>query len=194
MQGTAIDALPDDVRRAISELDEADRKAAALVANLSDEQFHWQPDGGRRWSVGQCLEHLAIGDGLYAAGMREAIDRARRAGWTRRGPFAPGFFGRKFADSLEPPVKFRGRAPTAIIPGTSLSREEILARYYGNHAELKAMAREAATIDANRATFRNPFLKFVRVKVSTGFRVTNAHNRRHLWQAERVIAREDFPR
>lgn len=190
----AIDTLPDDVRRVIEQLDEADRRADEITGKLSDAQFHWQPDGGRRWSVAQCLEHLAKGAEVYAGPLRGALDQARKANSVRRGPFAPGFFGRQFANSLEPPVKFRGRAPKAIIPSSTLSRAEILSRFHGSHAHMKAMAREAATIDANRATFQNPFLKMVRMKVSTAFRVINAHDRRHLWQAEQVIGRPDFPR
>jgi hypothetical protein len=186
--------VPEDVQRVIGQLDEADRHADALVANLSDAQFHWQPDGGRRWSVAQCLEHLAVGAEVYLAGMRGAVQRANQERSVRRGPFAPGFFGRRFANSLEPPVRFRGRAPKAIVPSSTLSRAEILSRFHGSHAELKTMAREAAAIDANRATFQNPFLKMVRMKLSTAFHVINAHDRRHLWQAEQVIARADFPR
>jgi hypothetical protein len=34
----------------------------------------------------------------------------------------------------------------------------------------------------------------VRMKLSSAFQVINAHDRRHLWQAEQVIARGDFPR
>ncbi len=190
----ATHTLPDDVQRVIDQLDEADREADALVANLSDAQFHWQPEGGRRWGVAQCLEHLAIGAGVYAPLMRGALERARQERSVRRGPFAPGFFGRQFVKSLEPPVRFRGRAPKAIVPGSSLSRAEVLASFHRHHADLKAMAREAAAIDANRATFQNPFLKLVRMKVSTAFHVINAHDRRHLWQAGQVIARPDFPR
>ena len=190
----AIHTLPDDVQRVIDQLDEADRRADTITAGLSDAQFHWQPDGGRRWSVAQCLEHLAVGAIVYAAPMRGAIDRARQERSVRRGPFAPGFFGRQFVNSLEPPVRFRGRAPKAIVPSSSLSRAEILSRFHGSHSDLKAMAREAAAIDANRATFQNPFLKMVRMKISTAFHVINAHDRRHLWQAEQVMARGDFPR
>ena len=127
--------------------------------------------------------------------MRDAIERARQSGSARRGPFAPGFFGRKFANSLEPPVKLRTRAPSRRSSRQSaLTREEILRRYHGTHAELKAMARDAAAIDANAATFQNPFFTMVRVKVATGFQVITAHNRRHLWQAQRVVERADFPR
>jgi hypothetical protein len=187
-------ALPEDVQRVIDQLDEADRVADRLTGSLTDQQFHWRPDGGTGWSIGQCLEHLAVADALYAGLLRAAIDRERQAGSMRRGPFAPGFFGRKFASSLEPPAKLRTRAPSAIVPRSALTREEILRAYHGTHAELKAMARDAAAIDANRATFQNPFFKMVRVRVSTGFHVITAHNRRHLWQAERVFQRPDFPR
>ena len=192
MQG--LHPLPDDVQRVIEQLDEADRRADAITANLTDAQFHWQPEGGRRWSVAQCLEHLAIGAEVYSVPMRGALDQAQKETPVRRGPFAPGFFGRQFVNSLEPPVRFRGRAPKAIIPGSTLSRAEILSRFHSSHAAMKGMAREAATIDANRATFQNPFLKMVRMKVSTAFHVINAHDRRHLWQAEQVIGRPDFPR
>jgi hypothetical protein len=190
----AARTFPDDVQQVIDSLEQAERRADAITADLSDAQFHWQPDGGRRWSVAQCLEHLAIGAEVYAAPMRAAIERAHQERSVRRGPFAPGFFGRRFVNSLEPPVRFRGRAPKAIVPGSSLSRAEILSRFHGSHADLNALAREAAVIDANRTTFQNPFLKMVQMKVSTAFQVINAHDRRHLWQAEQVIARPDFPR
>ena len=167
--------------------------AQATFGGLDARQLNWRPDA-TRWSVAQCLEHLAIGAEVYASPMRGALDQAQRETSVRRGPFAPGFFGRKFANSLEPPVKFRGRAPKAIIPSSTLSRAEILSRFHSSHATMKAMAREAATIDANRATFQNPFLKMIRMKVSTAFHVINAHDRRHLWQAEQVMARADFPR
>src|SRR5687767_12227260 len=121
--------LPDDVQRVIDQLDELDRLAERLTGTLTDRQFNWQPDGGARWSVAQCLEHLAVGDALYAGLMRTAIDRAQQAGSVRRGPFAPGFFGRKFANSLEPPVKLRTRAPSAIVPRSARIREEILRAY-----------------------------------------------------------------
>ena len=46
---------------------------------------------------------------FYSAAVRTAVDTARRNGWTRRGPAEPGFFGRKFVASQEPPVKTRLR-------------------------------------------------------------------------------------
>jgi hypothetical protein len=118
--------------------------------------------------------------------MREAIARARAAGWTRKAPASPGFFGRKFAESLEPPVKRRTSAPGKIKPRPVTNREEILRSYHTAHDDIRRMLADAAAIDVNRATFRNPFIGLVRVKVATGFNVIAAHDRRHLWQAGQV--------
>jgi hypothetical protein len=185
--------LPPDVQRVIDQIDEAERAADALVTDLSDEQFRWQPDGGRSWSVAQCLEHLATINVLYETAIRSAVEEARRRTWRRTGPLAPGPFGRWFIGSQEPPVKRRLRAPSTVRPGSTLGREEIMRRYRASHESLKQLVRDAAAIDANRATFPNPFLKFLRVRVATGLRVLPAHERRHLWQAREVTARAEFP-
>jgi len=164
----------------------ADEAANALAGRVTDEEFFWQPGDGTRWSIALCLDHLAVANTVYGAAIRTAVDRAHAAGWPRKGPAAPGFFGRKFIESLEPPVKRRTKAPGKIKPGPRRSREEILRAYYKAHDDIRQLIVDAAGIDINRATFPNPFIGLVRVKVSTGFNVIAAHDRRHLWQAEQV--------
>jgi hypothetical protein len=114
------------------------------------------------------------------------VDSARARGWNRTGPGIPGFFGRKFIESLEPPVKRRTSAPGKIKPRPVTSREAILRDYHQAHDEVRRLITESATLDTNRATFGNPFLPLIRVRVSTGFSIIAAHDRRHLWQAEQV--------
>lgn len=189
----ALPDLPSDLRTVLDAIDAADAEADSLAGPLTDEQFHWQPDAGTRWSVAQCLEHLATANDVYGAAMRRALDRARERGWSRRGPLSPGVFGRMFAASLEPPVKRRTRAPGTIRPRSGKSRSEILRHYHDAHDRIRALVHDAAGLDANRATFPNPFISLVRVKVATGFHVIAAHDRRHLWQAAQVISRPDFP-
>src|SRR6186713_2851240 len=96
-------ALPDDLQRLAHDIDAADARADALAGRVDDAQFFWQPGEGRRWSIALCLDHLAVANTVYGEAMRTAVDRAREAGWARRGSATPGFFGRKFVESLEPP-------------------------------------------------------------------------------------------
>lgn len=179
--------LPDDIQKLWDDTLAADAAAERLASGLSDEQFFWGPDGGRRWSVALCLDHLAVANAVYGAAIADAIAAAKARGWARRGPMVPGFFGRRFVQSLEPPPKYRSGAPAKIRPRPSRSRAEILTSYREAHDRLRELLVQAAEVDANRATFPNPFFSLARVKVSTGFHVVAAHDRRHLWQAERVV-------
>lgn len=179
-------SLPADLQTFADAMDAADAAADALASRVTSEEFFWQPEEGRRWSIALCLDHLTVANTVYGTAMRGAIDSARTAGWVRMGPAAPGFFGRKFATSLEPPVTRRTSAPAKIKPRRVTSRDEVLRAYHKAHDDMRRLLADAATIDTNRATFPNPFFGFVRVRVSTGFSVTAAHDRRHLWQAEQV--------
>lgn len=166
----------------------ADTAADTLVASLSDEDFFWRPDGGTRWSVALCLDHLAVANDLYGRAIQGGLEAARQRGLRRQGPLQPGFLGRKFAESLEPPVKRRTSAPGKIKPQATRTRAEILGAYRAAHDRVRALLVEAADVDVNRATFTNPFIGFVRMKASSAFHVIAAHDRRHLWQAEQVVA------
>jgi len=48
-------------------------------------------------------------------------------------------------------------------------------------------------LDFNRVRFRNPFVPLLRFTVGTGLMIINAHDRRHLWQAQRVKEFEGYP-
>ena len=186
-------SLPPDLEKIFDEIDASDRAADAIVDGLSDEQLHWQPENGRSWSIAQCLEHLAAMNVVYGGAVRTGIDRARARGSTRRDPGRLGFFGGRWARSMEPPVKRRMPAPAPSRPGSGLPREEVLRRYHEAHVMVRGLIRDAASIDINRATFKNPFVPLIRVRVVTGLHVIAAHDRRHLWQAEQVKKRRNFP-
>ena len=178
-------SLPADLQRLADELAATERAAQALANRVTDEEFFWQPDGGR-WSIAHCLMHLATSATVYGGAVRQGIEKARQHGWTARGPARPGFFGRLFVAHLEPPATRKSKAPAKIQPTVVGTREEVLRAYRAGHEEYRQLLADAAGIDTNRATFQNPFVRVARVRVSTGLHVIAAHERRHVWQAEQV--------
>ena len=181
-------SLPGDLQTVVDAIVAIEQRADEIAAGLSEEEFQWQPDGGRRWSVAQCIDHLAVGAEVYLATIRPVVDQARHKGVPRRGPATPGFFGRKFINSLEPPVKMRGKAPNKILPRPKRSRDEIMRSFHDAHAAFRQLIADCAEIDTNAVTFKNPFLTFVNMKISTAINVIPAHGRRHLWQATNVVS------
>jgi hypothetical protein len=195
-------SLRADLQQIIDEIDATGRAAEAVVAPLTDAQFFFAPllpssprgPARRGWGVAQCIDHLATINAVYCRPIRAAVDDARQKGLTGGGPIASSFFGRKFIESQEPPVKRKLSAPKKGRPASTGSRSEIMAAYHASHETIRELARDCAAIDVNRATFPNPFLPLVRVRVGTGLRVLTAHERRHVWQAERVTKADGFPR
>ena len=64
--------LPAWARRLHQELTASDARAAALVKPLTPEQLNWKP-APEKWSVGQCLEHLAISTEVYLGPIADAL-------------------------------------------------------------------------------------------------------------------------
>jgi len=183
-------AWPD---RLIADLAANDRHAIDIARGLSAEEINWKP-APDAWSIGQCLDHLAVINVVYLKALGTGVDLAKARGWRRRGPSVPGFFGGMFARSMEPPVKRRLFAPSGTQPSPRRDRAAVLRAYHDAHDDFRRMLDECADLDTNRATFQNPFITWVRVKVSSGLRVIPAHDRRHLWQAERVREAQGFPK
>ena len=185
--------LPPDLQRILHDIDQADRAGVVLADSCTDEQFYWRPRSGEGWSIAQCLDHLGTMNVVYGNAIRTGIDAAKAHGSTRGGPAKPGYFGRRFVQSMEPPVKRRLRSPRQGTPTPMKERRSILDAYRAGHDLVRGLIADAAEIDINRAGFPNPFLPLVRFSIATGLLVIAAHDRRHLWQAEQVKQAPGFP-
>ena len=184
--------LPDDLQRILEDLDVNLQRAEAIVQDLDDDSFNWWP-APASWSIGQCLDHLNVGNRTYLEPMRGAIETARRQGRSRRGPIRQGFVERWFTESMEPPPRRKLRAPRKIVPSTvRLGKDEVLAEFRRLQGEAVALLSEASGLDLG-IRFPNPFIPLVAFTVGTGFLVITSHERRHLWQAEQVRGNPGFP-
>ena len=101
-----------------SQLDAADQRATVVARGLTPQQLNWSRSPAE-WSVGQCLEHLAIANAVYLRAMSRSLE-GRRAGLVEE--IAPGWFGRLFIRTvIEPSPKMRRRpAPKKIRPGAQV--------------------------------------------------------------------------
>jgi len=187
--------LPEDCARIVTELEALEDEARKIASPLDDAAFNWQPDRGRGWSVGQCLDHLVKTNRLYLDAMEDAVRLGDEQGLTRGQPLRPGRLGGWFIRQLEPPIRRRLPAPKKAIPAAHLNPPATLAAFGGEQQRMIDLVRAAAGLDCNAIRFRNPFAWGMRVfNLATGLLVVPAHERRHLEQARKVTARPDFPR
>jgi len=186
-------SLPPDLQSVLDDFDKSDQEARRIIEGLTDEQANWQPSPAS-WSIAQCLNHLAIGNKMYAAALREAMAPANASGKPRRDPIRPGgWFSAYFLRSMEPPAKQKWKAPKKIVPASRIGAAEALDAFLRADDDLRAVVRDGAPLDLNRIRFHNPFVAIFRFTVATGLLLMAAHNRRHLWQADQVRHAPGFP-
>jgi hypothetical protein len=187
--------LPTELQALIDAVDAAEQDARGLARGLDDRQANWQPDLGTAWSIAQCLDHLARINTFYVEAVLPRVRREAERATSSFESLAPTWMGRTFVASLEPPVTRRFKAPSArVVPASQMSCTDALASFVNSHTRYRELVTLCARLDPNRVRVPNPFFKWVWMRVSTVLLVIPAHDRRHLWQAHKVLARDDFPR
>ena len=173
----------DDLKRILADFTSNEGALYEVMGGLSEQQLNWRPEPRKSWSILQCASHLALSNESYTGGIRSVLGKGgpRRTGPVR--PSAPGAF---FLKKVEPPVTKRLKAPPEIVPEPVLVKDSVLLAFARTHDQIRNLVDEIADLDLNRLKFRNPLMPFLRVRVGTALLIMAAHERRHLWQAQRV--------
>jgi hypothetical protein len=159
----------------------------ALVAPLTDAQFHWRPSP-ESWSVAQCIEHLNTTARVYLPSLDEGISSAIRSGLYGAGPYRYNKIGRLLAWSQEPPVRCRSKTPRAFQPVPDRPRPQVMAAFRAYQVQYIDRLRQCNGLDLARARVRSPAAAWIRMSLGSGFALVTAHERRHLWQARQIVA------
>jgi hypothetical protein len=166
--------------------------AQELTATLTDEQFNWRPGPGH-WSISECLAHLVSVDRKSVEVLGPEIERARQAGLVAPGPFRYGFLSGKFVANVEPPARFRVKAPKEYRPAPDQPKNKVVPEFQSTCDRAIEMIRTANGLDLATIKVPVPFSRFVRFSLGRRFGLLTAHQRRHLWQAWQVRKNQKFP-
>lgn len=188
-------SLPGDLQAIVDELNRLSKSFADLVLPLSPQQFHWQPQPGRAWSIGQCVDHLRLSNRVYVGALAAAAEKGRQVGRTRRDPLRPNPLGRWFLWMIEPPSRLRVPVPLPeMVPASTGDPAALWTGFLDSQSEVVEVLRASSDLDLCRIRFRNPVARDLPVfNLATGFLIVAAHERRHLAQARRVRALAGFP-
>ena len=173
-------------------------EVGALAAGL-EPTLAERPPGPGRWSVAECVAHLAVTNDLYRPALTAAIQGARTGadvGSPSEAPdsFPLGWLARRMIASIEPPPRMRLKAPPAFRPARAGDNEEsapdwpaALEAYQASNAHFAELLHQSRGLDLSRLRIASPASRLIRMRVSTAFAFLAAHDRRHLWQASQVV-------
>ena len=83
-------------------------------------------------------------------------------------------------------MRTRFKTVKKVTPEAEGDGQVALRDFVDSHAAARRVMASWEQMDLNHVRFRNPFVPVLRFSVGTGLLIVNAHDRRHLWQAERV--------
>ena len=153
---------------------------------LSLEVLNQRP-GTERWSVGQCFEHLNIVGGHYLPEIGARLRQAQSAGSQPISRVKRGYFGQRKVQAArtlsQPEVTHKLYAPTGI----RLTRTviEAFSRQLDELLRLMLLARQ---VNINGIRIPDPMFKLLRPRLTDTLEYLVAHIKRHIAQAEAVLA------
>jgi hypothetical protein len=155
-------------------------RARKLVSRAGEARISERPRAGS-WSAAECLVHLTLATQVNLSKWRTAFAEARARGLLEQGPFRTDLAGSMFIRILEPPPGIRVKAHASLQPA---SAGGALPGFLASQEKLLEIVSDANGLALDRIKVESPLV--FRVNVWSSFRMMEAHQRRHLLQAERA--------
>lgn len=170
-----------------TQLDAASQKADSIVESVSFEQLKMRPQPDQ-WSIAECLVHLNLSSEAEINVLDDAYEQNQTKRMYAEKQFKMDLLGRFLKWSLEPPPMFLSRLKTTEMfqPVNIEPLGEVLPTFLALQEQLKVCADAANGLPLDRIKVVSPFNTRVKYNLLSCFHILLAHERRHLWQAERV--------
>jgi DinB superfamily len=133
------------------------------------------------WSVAECIQHLTATTQLYLPILESALQNAPAGSR----PFQMDWRGRLLKWILEPPYRSRVKTLPSLEPQIA-DVKRVLPDFLASQESLFESMKPWSDRALDRVIIASPFNKRLRYNVYSLFNVVAAHQRRHLWQAQRV--------
>lgn len=167
-----------------------------LLYGLSPVQVNWRPEAGR-WSVGEHLAHLNLVDASYLPYLDRMLAQGRAAELEERSVVRHPWLGWWLVCSAEPPVRLKVRTTASYAPPSEVDKDAQLAEFGEMRRALQRRITAAVGLEQGRMRARyTPGIgpaRFIVLSFGQWLALTAAHDRRHLWLAERVVEEPNFP-
>ena len=185
---TAAVSLPTQLALVKEELLYARERARAVCKGLDATTWAARP-APDEWAIGEGLTHLNASSERFIPLIDDAIRDGRARKLEGNGPYGKGLIGWALQRFLEPPYTIKTKTAPAFIPATVSPMPETLERFDYLQQEVQVRIDRSAGLALDRLRVVSPFDARVKYNLYAAFCLIATHQRRHLWQAERVRVR-----
>lgn len=169
------------------------RDVQSTFGHLNAEQLNWKPSA-EQWSVGQCLDHLVAANGQMLSAFDPIISGTKQTTFIERLPFWPSLWGRMMVKIVSPQGTRKFKAPPGAAPSSSKLDPQIVRKFADLQQEVSRKIKAVENMNPDKIIITSPFAGFITYSLLDTCRIIVAHERRHIAQAERVMAMNGFPK
>ena len=174
-----IDAIEEEINQATA-------RAWSLVKSTDGRLFTVRPHPNS-WSASECIAHLSISTEMFLPVLRTALDDARKRNLVSDKPPKMDWLGSVLRWVLDPPFRQRVKTAQPFVPKSVRAKAEAFGEFSTLQNKLLEILRASRGFDLRKIKIVSPFDKRVKYNLYSAFRIVAAHERRHLWQAERAV-------
>jgi hypothetical protein len=173
------------IRQIVAELEAAERRLDRFAERVPDERWSLRNDP-KRWSVGECVEHLNLTSRAYLPLLEGGLAEARRVGGSAPGRYRRDPLGWLLWKSMPPPVRLKVPTPAPFIPGAAQPKDAALAEFRRLQRQQIRLVEAFDGLQLGKVRIASPFNARVKYNAFSCLTLLAPHQERHLWQAERV--------
>lgn len=160
--------------------------------SLSLNQINWKP-GSKIWSVGECINHLVITNGLYLKKMKEFVLKGT-SNPNDDFNYSQSFIGELLTKAVDPENVKKSKTFKVFDPLESSASKSVVQDYALIMKGFIEMVKDMNGINLKKIKFSSPVNIFIRLNLGDPLIFIPKHDERHLVQAERIINLEEFPK
>ena len=160
--------------------------------NLTAQQLNWKPST-EGWSIGQCFDHLIAANTAYIPIIEQVLTGTKqRTSWEKI-PLLPNLFGKLLIKYLSPQSTRKLKAPEVFKPSSSSIDEGIISRFIDLQKQMMLLMKGTEGFNPGQIKITSPALRFITYSLMDAYQIVVVHEKRHVQQAERVLAAKGFP-
>jgi hypothetical protein len=167
----------------LNQIESVTLNARSLAAGRSQAQLTTSLKA-TSWSASQCLDHLARTTNAFLPAISATIACAPRL--TTNRALRTGALTRLFIRNLEPPYLLRFKVLAPLVPRQH-DFNSAWAAFEQSQAQLSKTIQSAIGLAVDQVRVESPVYARFSYNVYGALRMLAAHERRHLWQIERIL-------
>jgi hypothetical protein len=169
----------------VRQLTEA-RARVRHYSTVNQAQFLKSPSD-HAWSAAQCIQHLSLTTLTYLPIFDNALESGPQERVSTDHRYRADLIGRLLAWFLEPPFRTKTKTTQSFDPIAVAGKAAVIAEFEDSQNNLTTRVERCEGRALERIKVASPFNARAKYNFYSALLVLTAHQRRHLWQADRAL-------